>query len=130
MTNRNIASYSGYYCLCSLNRSLRLLSPLGFTVTAFEISLFQVPEKQYQSFDKVTVNCFQILISNPAGVLIKRCSENTQQIHRRTSMPKCCTLSEHLCSENTQQIYRRTSMPKCCTLSEHLFLRTSLEGCF
>ena len=39
------------------------------------------------------------------------------------------------CSENMQQIYRRTSMPKCdllsicCIFPELLFLRTPLESC-
>ena len=46
------------------------------------------------------------------GVLRKRCSENIQQIYRRTPMPKCDynkVAKQHL---------------------EHLFLRTLLEGCF
>ena len=36
------------------------------------------------------------------------------------------------CSENIQQIYRRTPMPKCDfnKLSEHVFIRTLLEDCF
>lgn len=54
--NGTIASYRGYNCLCRLNRSLLLLSPLVFTVTTLEISLFQALERQYQSFDKVQVS--------------------------------------------------------------------------
>ena len=54
-TNRTIASYR-YYCLCNLNRSLRLLSLLVFTVTAFEISLLQGPERQYERSEKVQVS--------------------------------------------------------------------------
>ena len=50
------------------------------------------------------------------GVLRKRCSENTQQIYRRTPMPKCDFMGGLL------QI--------CCIFSEHLFLRTRLDGCF
>ena len=39
-------SYRRCYCLCSLsNCSVDLLSPLVFTVTALEISLFQVPKE-------------------------------------------------------------------------------------
>ena len=38
--------------------SLRLLSPLVFTAAAFGISLFQRPERQYQSFKKVQVSKF------------------------------------------------------------------------
>ena len=50
----------------SLNRSLHLLSPLVFTVTAFEISLFQGPERQYQSSEKVQVSkIFQALAPHP-----------------------------------------------------------------
>ena len=64
--NRTIASYRRYYCLYSLNCSLRLLSPLVFTVAAFEISLFQGPEKQYQRFEKVQVSkIFQGLALHP-----------------------------------------------------------------
>ena len=54
--NRAIAFYRRDSCLCRLNRSLRLPSPLVFTVTGFEISLFQAPERQYQSFEKVQVS--------------------------------------------------------------------------
>ena len=64
--NRTIASYRKYYCLCSLDRSLRVLPPLVFTVTAFEISLFQGPESQYQSFEKAQVSIiFQGLTRHP-----------------------------------------------------------------
>ena len=64
--NRTIASYRKYYCLCSLDRSLRVLPPLVFTVTAFEISLFQGPERQYQSFEKAQVSIiFQGLTCHP-----------------------------------------------------------------
>ena len=63
--NRTIAFYRKYY----LNRSLRLLSLLVFIVTAFEISLFQVPERLYQSFEKVQVSkIFQGLASNPQNL--------------------------------------------------------------
>ena len=42
------------------------------------------------------------------------------------------------CSENIQQLYRRTPMPKnkdvllyiCCIFLEHLCIRTPLKGCF
>ena len=43
------------------------------------------------------------------GVLIKRCSENMQQIYRRTSMPKC----------DFNKVAK-----------QHLFSRTPLKGCF
>ena len=52
-TNRTIASSRKCYCLCSLNLSLRLQSPLVFTATAFEISLFKGSERQYRSFWKI-----------------------------------------------------------------------------
>ena len=41
------------------------------------------------------------------GVLSKSCSENMQQIYRRTPMPKCGI------NKNALPIYRRTRMPKC-----------------
>ena len=45
--------------------------------------------------------------------------------------PPRCVLSKR-CSENMQQIYRRTPMPKCDfnKVAEHLFLRITLGGCF
>ena len=51
----------------------------------------------------------------PRGVPRKRCSENMQQIYKRTPMPKCdfIKVARKRCSENMQQIYRRTFMPKC-----------------
>ena len=49
------------YCLCSLYY-WRLLSPLVFTVTSFEISLFQGAERQYQSFEKVQVNPISVSV--------------------------------------------------------------------
>ena len=53
--NRTFASYRRYYCSRSLNRSLQLLSLLVFTVTTFEIGLFQAPERQYTSFEAAQV---------------------------------------------------------------------------
>ena len=53
------------------------------------------------------------------GVLRKRCSENMQQIYRRTATPKCDFNKVDFnkvalrCSKNLQQIYRRTPIPKC-----------------
>ena len=47
----------------------------------------------------------------PRGVPRKRCSENMQQIYRRTPMPSVLLLI-------------------CCIFSEHLFVRTPLGGCF
>ena len=47
----------------------------------------------------------------PGGVPRKRCSENMQQIYRRTPMPSVLLLI-------------------CCIFSEHLFVRTPLGGCF
>ena len=45
-TNRTIVSYRRYYCLCNLNRNLRLLSPLAFTVTVFFFSSFSDTKKE------------------------------------------------------------------------------------
>ena len=49
------------------------------------------------------------------GVLRKWCSENMQQIYRRTLRPKC-----DLCEV----------CKICCIFSEHFFQRTPMEGCF
>ena len=50
--NRTIASHRRYCCFCSLNLSLRLLSPLVFTVTALEISLFKHQNNSIKAFRK------------------------------------------------------------------------------
>ena len=50
------------------------------------------------------------------GVLMKRYSENMQQIYRRTPMPKCD--------------FNKVAKQLCWIFSEHLFLRTPLGGCF
>ena len=52
-TNRTIAFYRRYCCFCILTRSLHLLSPLVFTVAALGISLFQAPERQYRSSERI-----------------------------------------------------------------------------
>ena len=56
------------------------------------------------------------------GVFRKMCSENTQQIYRRTPMLKCDLLNSHFDMGVFLWI--------CCIFSEHLFLRTLLDGCF
>ena len=56
------------------------------------------------------------------GALRRRCSENMQQIYKRTSMSKC----------NFNKIALRYgwSPVNLLHISEHLFLRTRLDGCF
>ena len=59
------------------------------------------------------------------GLLMKRCSDNMQQIYRRTFMLKCCKatlLKSHFGMGVLLQM--------CCIFSEHLFLRIPLDGCF
>ena len=61
------------------------------------------------------------------GVQRKRCSENMQQIYRRTPMAKCNFNIEialfHGCSAaNLLQI--------CCIFAQHLSLKIPLDGCF
>ena len=72
------------------------------------------------------------------GVLRKRCSENMQQIYRRTLMSKCDFtkrrskahkqrpegIFKKRCTENMQQIYRRTPISKCdfSKLAKQLFI--------
>ena len=50
------------------------------------------------------------------GVVRKRCSENMQQIYKKTLMPKCD--------------FNKVKKLICCIFSEHLFIRTPMEGCF
>ena len=62
----------------------------------------------------------------PRRVPRKRCSENIQQINRRTPMPKCdfnsfaTLLKSHIGMDALLYI--------CCKFSEHLFLITSLKN--
>ena len=49
------------------------------------------------------------------GVLRKRCSENMQQIYKKTPMPKC---------DSVQRYWIRTSVWVFSIFSEHLFLTT------
>ena len=62
------------------------------------------------------------------GILRKRCSENIQQIYRRTPMPKCDFNKVlglvHWC------FGIGALLSVCCIFSEHIFLRTPLDGCF
>ena len=63
------------------------------------------------------------------GVLRKRCSENMQQVYRKTPMPKC----------NFNKVAKATLLKLHfgmgvllkigCIFSEPLFLRTPLKGC-
>ena len=52
------------------------------------------------------------------GVLRKRCSENMEQIYRRTPLPKCYTHRHERSLVNFLNVFRTP------------FLRTSLDGCF
>ena len=63
-----------------------------------EAVIIQKPVQTGLHHERVNKTCnFQHLIFNNTfsqkqpsrGVLSKRCSENMQQIHRRTSIPKC-----------------------------------------
>ena len=83
--NRTIASYRRYYSLYSLTGSLCFLSPLVFTGTAYEISLFQVLERQYQRFWKVQVRkIFQGLDPNPHNF---RLNDSLVSLVRLRSLP-------------------------------------------
>ena len=60
------------------------------------------------------------------GVLRKNCSENKQQIYRRTPMSKCDLNKVAL----QPKPHFGMGVQICSIFSEHLFLRTPLEGCF
>ena len=67
----------------------------------------------------------------PRGVPRKRCSENMQQIYRRTPMPKCDFNKVAKQSDFIEFKLRHECSPvNWCIFSEHLFLRTPLGGCF
>ena len=59
------------------------------------------------------------------GVLRKRCSENMQQIYRRTPMSKCEFNKLHF--GMGVPLYIKFAA---CIFSEHIFLRIPLDGCF
>ena len=59
------------------------------------------------------------------GVLRKRCSENMQQIYRRTPMSKCGFNKLHF--RMGVLLYIKFAA---CIFSEHIFLITPLDGCF
>ena len=72
-----------------------------------------------QAKESLTENISILFQKHPSiGVLIKRLSENMQQIYRRTPMSKCDfnKVAKQLCSLVNLQHF-----------SEHLFLRTPLE---
>ena len=58
-------------------------------------------------------------------VLRERCSENMQQIYRRTPMSKCEFNKLHF--SMGALLYIKFAA---CIFSEHVFLRTPLDGCF
>ena len=67
----------------------------------------------------------------PKGVSRKRCSENMQQIYRRTPMPKC-DFNKVAKQLNWNHTWTWVFSSKCASylLTEHLFLRTPLDSCF
>ena len=64
------------------------------------------------------------------GVFIKRCSENMQQIYRRTLMPKCDFNKLAKATLLKSRFGIGVLLWICCIFSEHLFSRTPLDGCF
>ena len=66
----------------------------------------------------------------PRGVPEKRCSENMQQIYKRTSMQKCDFYKVPLFTLLKSHFGMGVLLWICCIFSEHLVLRTPLDGCF
>ena len=64
------------------------------------------------------------------GVRRKRCSENMQQIYRRTPMPKCDFNKFNKAPLLKSLFGMRVLLNICCIFLEHLFPRTLLKGCF
>ena len=73
------------------------------------------------------------------SILRKRCSENMQQIYRRTPMPKCnfigscfaTLLTMIFCFATLLNLHfgMRFLLQICSIFSKHLFLRAPLKGC-
>ena len=86
---KSIAKYflGRYYCLFSINISF--LTPLVFTITAFEINIFQAPETQYPRVDKVQVcKTFQRLCSpDPPFEWFFPLSHSVKTTSRKNSEP-------------------------------------------
>ena len=61
----------------------------------------------------------------PRGAPWERCSENIQQISRRTPMPKFATLLHATLLKS--HFGMGVLLEICCIFSEHLFLRTPLR---
>ena len=84
----------------------------------------------YSFVDSAKVNEYRHCVNNSCrkkqkqsarGILRKKCSENKQQIYRRTPMPKRNFLKSHFAMDVLLLI--------CCIFSEHFLLRTPLGDC-
>ena len=104
---------------CLIGNSIQFLLELKNCYFSVDISGNLLPEFAWQyknkTFDWFSLESFSIAQKQPSrGVLRKRCSENMQQIYRRTPMPKCdllCNFIEialrHGCSPvNLLHIFR------------------------
>ena len=77
-------------------------------------------------FDDTFLNILKIQKQPSRGVVRKRCSENMQQVYRRTPMPKCDFNSNFV--EIT--LGHGCSLQICCIFFEQFFLETPLSNCF
>ena len=98
--------------LMEIQKEIKETETLFFRVSNWEIiDISSLIKHVYWDIWWVFLPCLIITQKHPSrGVPKKRCSENMQQIYRRTSSQSVISIKN--------------------TFSEHLFLRTPLEGCF
>ena len=90
------------------------------TISDYELNL-NLTQKIKDLFDSEGIQQKQ----PSQGVARKRCSENMQQIHKRTPMSKC--------EFNKLRFGMGVLLPikfAACIFPEHIFLRTPPDGCF
>ena len=82
----------------------------------------------------VDENVFKVKKQPLKVVLTKRCSENMQQIYRRTPMPKCdfnkVAVAKQFYILLKSLFGMGVLLQICCVFPEHLFVGATLDGCF
>ena len=91
----------------------------------YELLFWRTSANGYLFTDKILILLNISQKQSSRGVLRKRCSENMQQIYRRTPMSKCEFNKLHF--GMGVLLYIKFAA---CIFSEHIFLITPLDGCF
>ena len=97
----------------------------GSSISVTQIEVVQLGSKRLNKHSN-TLCLLPIAYSKAAssGVLRKSCSEDMQQVYRRTPLPKFNF------NEVATLLKSHFVLQICCILSENLFLKTPLDGCF